>query len=413
MIVIKTIYHVFFWTLRVIRDIIMQYPIKTLKFISTIKKDDYYVLKNILLQSNLWVEGPHINEFEKELAKFIGTERAFSFLGGRVALSALLETFGIDEGDEVILPAYTCVVVPNAIRYRKAIPVYVDIELDTLGPDKEEVLKLITPKTKAIIVHHLFGIVCRDFDDLLKLGKDKNILIIEDCAHALGTEYKGKKVGTFGDGAFFSFEQSKVITTRMGGIAIAKNPNFSQRLAEIQKKHLFPDKEIIKKLLKETFWSYWLYNDSKSWFLFPWLSDFVKKYSIPSTTIQEINGIKPDNYGQRLPNALAMLGINQLAKIERINQERREMAKHWEEWALMNSYKPLMVIPFSKPIYLRYPLLVEPEKKGNLNWARKMGVKPGVWFVSMEHPRNIVCPYKNASLAIRQNINFPTFGRKK
>ena len=120
----------------------------------------------------------------------------------------------IGEGDEVLVQAFTCVAVPNSVLWAQATPVYADIDA-TLNIDPIDVEKKITNRTKAIIVQHTFGIPA-DMDALVALAKKHNILLIEDCAHSLGATYKGKKVGTFGDAAFFSFGRDKVVSSVFG-----------------------------------------------------------------------------------------------------------------------------------------------------------------------------------------------------
>lgn len=409
---LRTFYRVIKWFLSTVKSVLKRRPIRIDRFVvGTIEKDDIKLIKNILKHPETWVEGKAIKEFEDSFAKYIGADKSFSFLGGRIALSAILEAFDIKPGDEVILPAYTCVVVPNAIRYKGATPVFVDIELDTLGPDVDEVRKAITPRTKVIIIHHLFGMVCRDYEKLLSLAKEKGVKLVEDCAHATGAAYLGKKVGTYGDAAFFSTEQSKVISTRMGGIAISRHKEINEKLELIQKQAAFPQKAEIFRLFKETYWLYKQYKAPNSWWLNPWLQEIALKYSTSSTTEQETQGEKPSDYGKRMPNAMALLGLNQLAKIEKMNQRRRKEAENWKNWVITNNYNPLKVIDGSIPVFLRYPVLVEPDRKKNTLWSRQLGVEIGVWFVSMEHPCKVECKFKNASTAIEGCISFPTLRR--
>ncbi|MFN6946977.1 MAG: DegT/DnrJ/EryC1/StrS family aminotransferase, partial [Cytophagaceae bacterium] len=114
----------------------------------------------------------------------------------------------ISQGDEVILPGFTCIVVPNAIIYLGAKPVYVDINSETFNIDPQLIEENITEKTKAIIAQHTFGIPA-DMDKILHIANKHNLFVIEDSCHALGSKYKGKYVGSFGDAAFFSSQWSK------------------------------------------------------------------------------------------------------------------------------------------------------------------------------------------------------------
>lgn len=150
--------------------------------------------------------------------------------GGRVALSACIYALDLQPDGEVILPGYTCVVVPNAFSYAGVKTVYSDIELDTYGLDVSQIENKITNKTKAILIQHLYGLVCRDYEAIIDLATHHGLKVIEDCAHCTGAEYKGKKVGNLGDVAFYSSEQSKVFNTIQGGVAVTNNDLLAQRL---------------------------------------------------------------------------------------------------------------------------------------------------------------------------------------
>ena len=129
-------------------------------------------------------------------------ENRFYFFKGRVALYAILKSIGIGQGDEVILPGFTCVVVPNAITYLGAKPVYIDIASVTFNIDPSKIEEKITEKTRAIIAQHTFGIPA-EMDIIMEMAKKYNLYVIEDSCHAIGSKYKGKEIGTFGDASFF------------------------------------------------------------------------------------------------------------------------------------------------------------------------------------------------------------------
>src|SRR3989304_4500748 len=126
------------------------------------------------------------------------SRHAFAFLGGRVALSACIHALGLAPGDEVILPGYTCVVVPNAFHYAGVRTVYADIELETYGLDAARAEEKITPNTRAILLHHMYGLVCRDYEDILALARRRGIRVIEDCAQSTGAGFGCAKGGDRG-----------------------------------------------------------------------------------------------------------------------------------------------------------------------------------------------------------------------
>lgn len=165
------------------------------------------------------------NIFEIELVKS-GTALAVS--NGTVALHLALVALGVGPGDEVIVPDMTFAATVNAVLYTGAVPVLVDIELDTLCIDPLQFEQAITPKTKAVIPVHLYGHPC-NMGLILDIAKQNKLYVIEDCAEALGSQYKNNPVGSFGDAATFSFFANKTITTGEGGMVIFKNEDIAKK----------------------------------------------------------------------------------------------------------------------------------------------------------------------------------------
>ncbi len=391
-------------------NLILGYPIITPSLVSvTLDIDDLYIAKKQLDERKKWFEPNIVKEYEKAFAQWNGSKYAFAFMGGRVALSACIYALNLKADDEVILPGYTCVVVPNAFRFVKIKPVYSDIELDTYGLDASLIEEKITSKTKAILLHHLYGLVCRDYEKIIQIAKKHKLYVIEDCAQSAGAEFKNQKVGNLGDVAIYSSEQSKVFTTIQGGVATVNNNLLAERLKDYCDHASYPDKDLIDKQLHSVIINYHSYKDPQRW----WKKDLINiKYVnkiIISTTKEEEKGIKPSYYGSKMPSAIAAIGLNQLKKIDKYNQKRRQASKRWDKWCDDHGYKKPVIIPDSIPIYLRYPVIVEPEKKKNTLWAyRKLGVSLGVWFKSNIHPASFSvkgCP--NADKAVKQCINFP------
>lgn len=153
-----------------------------------------------------WIssKGEFISRFEKQFADFIGIKNATTVSNGTVAIHLALLALGISEDDEVIVPTLTYIASVNSIQYTGAKPVFVDSLADSWQMDPEDVRNKITDKTKAIMAVHLYGHAC-DMDALLAICKEFGLYLIEDCAEAIGSKYKGKHVGTFGDISTFSF----------------------------------------------------------------------------------------------------------------------------------------------------------------------------------------------------------------
>lgn len=192
-------------------------------------------LKNLAeVFKSAWVgAGPKTQEFEEKFAQYIGSRHAVGVTSCTAALHIALQALGIKKGDEVIIPAITVVSTPYAALYNDAMPVFADVETDTLCIDPKDFEKKITKKTKAIIPVHLGGHSC-DMDAIMKIARKHKIFVVEDCANALGARYKGKQVGSFGDIGCFSFESKKNMTTGDGGMITTDNEVLAKKLRALR-----------------------------------------------------------------------------------------------------------------------------------------------------------------------------------
>lgn len=177
-----------------------------------------------------WIssKGEFIGRFERSFADYIGAPHATTVCNGTVAIHLALEALEIGAGDEVIVPTLTYVASVNTIIQAGAKPIYVDSLDATWQINPEDVKRKITPNTRAIMVVHLYGLPC-DMDAITAICKAHGLLLIEDCAEAFGTRYKGQHVGTFGDVATFSFFGNKTITTGEGGMVVARDQAVMER----------------------------------------------------------------------------------------------------------------------------------------------------------------------------------------
>lgn len=174
--------------------------------------------------------GPFVSEFEEEFTKYLDAKGAVSTQSGTAALHVALHELGIGKGDEVIVPALTFVATVNPVIYVAAQPVFADVDIETWNIAPDEIEKNITKKTKAIIPVHLYGNSC-NMDEIMNIAKRYNLYVIEDAAESLGTKYKGRHTGTFGDLGCFSFNGNKIITTGGGGMIVG---NDEKRLGHIK-----------------------------------------------------------------------------------------------------------------------------------------------------------------------------------
>lgn len=182
-----------------------------------------------------WIssQGKYVREFEKVFQDYHGGMPALAVSNGTVALHLALDALGITEGDEVLVADLTFAASVNSILYTGATPVLIDIEMDTWNIDLKKAEKKLTAKTKAIMLVHLYGNPC-DIDEVVAFANKNNLLIIEDCAEALGSYYKGKPVGIFGDASTYSFFGNKTITTGEGGMVVFKNSEVAEKAAMLR-----------------------------------------------------------------------------------------------------------------------------------------------------------------------------------
>ena len=165
-----------------------------------------------------------VRDFESSFAHLIGSGDAVAFAAGRMGFFALMQSRGIGPGDEVILPGYTCAVMPNAVMRVGATPIYSDVSPTTFGSSAEFIEPLITSKTRMIVAQHSFGYPC-EIGPIAELARRCGIFLLEDCATTLGSTVDGQPVGTFGDAALFSTDHTKPLATHTGGLIYSSNPS--------------------------------------------------------------------------------------------------------------------------------------------------------------------------------------------
>ncbi|MBM3212052.1 DegT/DnrJ/EryC1/StrS family aminotransferase [Candidatus Poribacteria bacterium] len=186
-----------------------------------------------VLDTGYLTTGPMTQRFEELVSDYLGIKYAVACSSGTTALHLALVSLGIGPGDEVLLPDFTFPSCANVVRHCGAIPILVDIDLNTLNINVDDLEKKITHKSKAIMPVHLFGLSA-DMDPILALAKKHNLFVMEDAACALGAEYKGRKCGTMGDIGCFSFHPRKIITTGEGGMIVTNDKERAERLRSLR-----------------------------------------------------------------------------------------------------------------------------------------------------------------------------------
>ena len=183
--------------------------------------------------------GPKMEEFEQRVAESVGVPHGIAVSSGTAGLHLCVRALGIGAGDEVIVPAFTFIAAANACRYEGAQPVFVDIDAETLNMDPACVEAAITPRTRAIMAVHTFGVPAQ-MDVILRIADRHGLYVIEDACEALGSSYQGRQVGSFGHAAVFAFYPNKQITTGEGGMVVTRDPLLAGAIRAMRNQGRYP-----------------------------------------------------------------------------------------------------------------------------------------------------------------------------
>jgi len=327
-------------------------------------------------------------EYKKAIASVLECEanKIFLYWKGRVALFAALTSMGVKKGDEVILPAYTCVVVPNAILYLGAIPIYVDISEDDYNLDISKLENAITSKTKVIICQNTFGL-STNLEQILRIAKKNNIFTIEDCTHGFGGYYDGKPNGSFCDAAYFSTQWNKPISTGIGGILLVNNKQLLDGVIKLESKKIKPT--IVDTIsLSLLLLSRKLFINKYSYYKMVNLYRILGKYKvvIGSSEGAEITSIEmPVKYFKDMSNIQMIIGTKNIVTLKEINERRKNNSIIYTQFLKNNGKKFVAEKYFENHLFLKYPLIVK-NRDLFIERANKENIILGDWFNSPIHP---------------------------
>lgn len=260
----------------------------------TIEQDDIQAVVDVL-KSDFLTTGPKIAEFEQTVADYVGAKYAVAISNGTSALHAACFAAGIGPGDEVITTPLTFAASANCVLYCGGMPVFADIDPKTYNIDPEDIRRKITDRTKAIIAVHLAGQPC-DMDAIHSIAREHGLIVIEDGAHALGSVYKGKKIGSLSDMTTFSFHPVKPITTGEGGMIVTDNEEFYKKMALFRSHGITRDDSMMTR------------NDG------PW---FYQQFDL--------------GYNYRITDIQCALGCSQMKKLDRFLARRKEIVARYNE----------------------------------------------------------------------------------
>ena len=317
-----------------------------------ISEKEYKAVEKVL-KSGWLTTGPKVKEFEENMQKYLGCKKAVGLTSCTGGLHITLAALGIKPRDEVIVPTYTFVATGHVVAWFGAKPVLVDVEKDTFNIDPVKIEEAITKKTKAIIPVHFAGHAC-DMDAIMDIAKKHNLYVIEDAAHAIGTDYKRKKIGNFGDATVFSFYVTKTMTTAEGGMVVTNNEKLGKQLKRLS--YFGVDKDAFNR-----------YTDKGTWY-----------YEIVAL-----------GYKYNMDNIQGALGVEQLKKIEFFIKKRREIVSLYNK--LLKDV-PEVTTPvekeYTRHTYHLYPILIDKiDRQEFIEKMREKNIGTSVHFIPLHlHP---------------------------
>ena len=326
------------------------------------------------------VEGPATERFERDFAARAGVRHARSFATGRVSLLAILRALEVGDGDEVLVQAPTHIVVPNAINRAGARPVFVDCLPHNWNIDPAVAERAVTPRTKALVLQHSYGIPA-DLDAVRELCERHDIALIEDCVHALGATWDGRPVGSFGRASFFSTEDTKMISTTMGGMVVTDDAELAQRVDAEHARFDPPARRQVARYLFKLVLFHVLTTPEIHRYARPVHDRLGGRGPLPATTDDELRGEWPAEIEQRFSAAQAELGLRQLHRLDENLAHRRRVAARYDELLGARGFTPPRVPVAADPSWCRYPVLVA--DRAQADRATRDAVALGTWFSSI------------------------------
>lgn len=382
--------------------------------------DDIQLANSLLVRPKQYHTGEFLDQLTEALQHYFPNGRTYLTNSGRSALYIAIKSLHLEPTDEVLIQAYTCNAVPNPILWAGAIPRYIDIDENTLNLSIASLENNISAHSKVIVVQHTFGYPAH-MEKIMDIARKNNLIVIEDCAHALGARIQNTAVGNFGDMAIFSFGRDKIISSVYGGCLLVNSPHLLKTVDYEYQKLGFPSRRwIVQQLVHPNIFRLGLryYNVASIGKI---ILEIAKRLHLISRAVTEgeKHGERPQYFPARLPNALAALALRQLEKLDRFQEHRTSIAAYYDEHidtaahsiAQLESRSDIVV----EPAYLRYTLLVE-NPNALIQFAKQRGIMLGDWYNSVITPRGTKqtvmgytagsCP--TAERLTKHSVNLPT-----
>ncbi|MEM9820471.1 MAG: DegT/DnrJ/EryC1/StrS family aminotransferase [Bacteroidota bacterium] len=326
--------------------------------------------------------------FKEQLAKYLATETTNMtlFWKGRVGLYGMLKTLGIGPGDEVIIPAFTCIVVPNAVLYLGAKPVYVDIDPQTYNIDIAKIEAKVTTKTKAILAQNTYGL-SSDVDGIKAIAQKYQLMIIEDCTHGFGGTYKGKLNGKNVDAAFYSSQWNKMFSTGIGGFVICSNPEMAQSMLAFEQEVMAPSSKEQLILRAQLLIRDWIGYSKIYWLAIKFYRFLAaNNIGLGSSSGDELTGIEiPKDYLKGFSAVQAKRALYELERLPQNIKHRQKVAAYYDQKLGELGHAAPFQPDYAMHTFTKYPLLVK-DRDFIFAEAEKADLPIHDWFISPLHP---------------------------
>jgi dTDP-4-amino-4,6-dideoxygalactose transaminase len=326
------------------------------------------------------VEGPAVEEFEERFAEYHGMEHAVTTSFGRMACYYILRALDLPPKSEILFPALTFWVVPEIARRAGLKPVFVDVDATTFNLDAARIEAAITEKTRVIVPTHLYGQPC-DMRAIMRIAEKRNLVVIEDCAQAVGAHYRGRQVGTFGNASFFSFQLLKGINTYGGGMALTNDSVIGDKVRAQAKAEPLPSAgDLVKRFATGLAARSLVSPKGFKWWGFPIGSavSLMGDYDFSKYFWERIRPLDrfPRAYRQRYSNAQAIIGLRALGKLDEFNERTRAHAGLYTRGlADCRSIETPRVSPEAQHVFYQYCIYVsDPDR------AKRRAIRRAVDF---------------------------------
>jgi len=324
--------------------------------------------------------------FRRKIEDFFGGGRCYALAKGRVGLYVGLLAMDLPAGSKVIVPGYSCVVVPSAIKYAGLEPVYADIDPHTYNITPQSLREAHSEDVSAAIIQHTYGIPCAA-DEIFKWAEELSLPLIEDCCHSFGSKTEGKLCGTLGSFSFMSGQWNKPFSTGLGGMLLVNDMQLAEKVDRVMDERSVPSGIPRNMLLRFQILVFEALVNPRTAGKITKLYRFLNKLGlvVGSSTEGELIGEMPDDYLQEMAPCQTKKGLRELARISQNIEQRGKLTAFYHERLQDTGFTPLNDALVADQPLLRYPVRVS-NKNEVVEAAENRGFEIGTWFESPLHP---------------------------